>query len=63
MILLLHPTHRKFIRLLRDKVSKGDVIFITQEDLSEWQSVFSTSKTKPLLWIHSLEAPDNDSQD
>ena len=44
MILLLHPTHRKFIRLLRDKVSKGDVIFITQEDLSEWKSVFSTSK-------------------
>ena len=44
MILLLHPTHRKFIRLLRDKVSKGDVTFITQEDLSEWKSVFSTSK-------------------
>lgn len=44
MILLLHPTHRKFIRLLRDKVSKGDIIFITKEDQSEWQSVFSTSK-------------------
>lgn len=40
MILLLHPTHRKFIRLLRDKVSKGDVIFITQEDLGECGSLF-----------------------
>lgn len=39
MISLLHPTHRKFIKLLRDKVNNGDVIFIT-----EWQSVFNTSK-------------------
>lgn len=44
MILLLHPTHRKFIKLLRNKVNNGDVIYITQEDQSEWQSVFNTSK-------------------
>ena len=44
MILLLHPTHRKFIKLLRNKVNNGDVIYITKEDQSEWQSVFNTSK-------------------
>ena len=37
MILLLHPTHRKFIKLLRNKVNNGDVIYIRQ-------SVFNTSK-------------------
>ena len=44
MILLLHPTHRKFIKLLRDNVDNGKVIFLTSEDQSEWQSVFNTSK-------------------
>ena len=44
MILLLHPTHRKFIKLLRNKVNNGDVIYITKEDQSEWLSVFNTSK-------------------
>ena len=44
MILLLHPTHRRFIKLLRDKVNNGNVIFLTTEDKSEWESVFNTSK-------------------
>ena len=44
MILLLHPTHRKFIKLLRNKVNNEDIIYITKEDQSEWQSVFNTSK-------------------
>ena len=44
MILLLHPTHRKFIKLLRDNVNNGNVIFLTSEDKNEWQSVFNTSK-------------------
>ena len=30
--LLLHPTHRKFIRLLRDRVNSGYPIIITQSD-------------------------------
>ena len=31
MILLLHPTHRKFIKLLRNKVNNGDVIYIPKK--------------------------------
>lgn len=44
MILLLHPTHRKFIKLLRDNVNNGEVIFLTTEDKNEWLSVFNKSK-------------------
>lgn len=44
MILLLHPTHRKFIKLLRDNVNNGNVIFLTSEDISEWEYIFNTSK-------------------
>lgn len=44
MILLLHPTHRKFIKLLRNNVNNGEIIFLTSEDKNEWQSVFNKSK-------------------
>lgn len=44
MILLLHPTHRKFIKLLRDNVNNGEVIFLTTEDKNEWLSVLNKSK-------------------
>jgi len=43
MILLLHPTHRKFIKLLRDNVNNGEVIFLTTEDKNEWLSVLNKS--------------------
>ena len=44
MILLSHPTHRKFIKLLRDNVNNGEVIFLTTEDKNEWLSVLNKSK-------------------
>ena len=44
MILLLHPTHRKFIKLLRDNVNNGEVIFLTTEDKNEWLPVLNKSK-------------------
>ena len=54
MILLLHPTHRKFIKLLRNKVNNGDVIYITKEDQSEWQSLFNTSKNSKKTIVSKL---------
>ena len=44
MILLLHPTHRKFIRLLRNHTNNGDVIILTQEDKNEWLSFLNRTK-------------------
>ena len=44
MILLLHPTHRKFIRLLRNHTNNGEVIILTQEDKDEWLSFLSRTK-------------------
>ena len=35
MILLLHPTHRKFIKLLRDNVNNGNVIFLTHRKIQK----------------------------
>ena len=37
--LLLHPTHRKFIRLLRDRVNAGQPIIITQADKDAFNRV------------------------
>ena len=37
--LLLHPTHRKFIRLLRDRIKAGQAIIFTQSDLDSFHSL------------------------
>ena len=37
--LLFHPTHRKFIRLLRERVNNGCPIILTQADLDEYDRI------------------------
>lgn len=44
MILLLHPTHRKFIRLLREHVIDGSFFNLTQEDVAEYKMILNTTK-------------------
>lgn len=48
MILLLHPTHRKFIRLLRNHTNNGEVIILTREDKNEWLSFLNRTKNSKM---------------
>ena len=42
---LLHPTHRKFIRLLRDRIDSGYPIIITQSDLDAFNHICQGAMT------------------
>ena len=44
MKILLHPTHRKFVKLLREKINSGQPIIITQADLDEFERLMKRSK-------------------
>ena len=44
MILLLHPTHRKLIKLLRKCVNDGGLIVLTREDEIAIYTAFKNSK-------------------
>ncbi len=44
MKILLHPTHRKFVMLLREKINSGQPIIITQADLDEIHQLIIRSK-------------------
>ena len=43
MLLLLHPTHRKFINLLKKHLADGNVIILTQEDIEEFKIMFNST--------------------
>lgn len=45
MLLLLHPTHRKFINLLNKHVADGNVIILTQEDIEEFKIMFKSTNS------------------
>ena len=36
----MHPTHRKFIRLLRDRINNGHPIIFTQADIDDYKILF-----------------------
>ena len=44
MILLLHPTHRKFFRLLREYVKGGNCIILTRKDVAEYELMLKITK-------------------
>lgn len=44
MILLLHPAHRKFIKLLHKQVDEGGFIVLTREDKIAITTAFKNSK-------------------
>lgn len=37
--ILIHPTHRKFVRLLRDSLDKGTPILLTRSDFKEFDKI------------------------
>ena len=42
--LLLHPTHRKFIRILREHIEQGKTIIITQNDIVAFRALMHRTK-------------------
>lgn len=42
--LLLHPTHRKLIRLLREQLEQGKPIIVTQNDIAAFMSLIHRTK-------------------
>lgn len=47
---LIHPTHRKFIKLLRDCVKKDTPIILTDEDVEKYKALFV--KTQKMVERH-----------
>ena len=43
MIWLLHPTHRKFIKLLKNYIKKKGFIYITTNDIEEYKNIFTAT--------------------
>lgn len=37
--ILLHPTHRKFVRIIRDRVNSGRPIILTEADIRAFQVI------------------------
>ena len=48
--LLFHPTHRKFIRFLRDRINNGYPIILTQADWDEFNRI--RQGTVPMIQRH-----------
>ena len=44
--LLIHPVHRRYIRLLRKQVEKGSPILLTQSDLDGFKDLSQRTKQK-----------------
>lgn len=70
MILLLHPTHRKFIRLLREHVKDGSFFNLTQEDVAEYKMILNTTKNSKKrhqtiyrIFLHAIRRDKGDNTD
>lgn len=42
--ILLHPTHRKFIRMLREQVGQGKLIIVTKSDIDTFRALMQRTK-------------------
>lgn len=42
--ILLHPTHRKFIRILREHIEQGKLIIVTQNDIVAFRALIQRSE-------------------
>ena len=45
-MLLIHPVHRRYIKILRDQVKKGTPVLLTQSDLDGFKELCSSTKQK-----------------
>lgn len=43
--ILLHPTHRKFVRIIRDRVNSGRPIILTKTDIKAFQDICQGTMT------------------
>ena len=43
---LIHPTHRKYIRLLRNRAVGGNPIVLTNQDVEDFRKLMKTSKQR-----------------
>lgn len=43
MVLLLYPTHRKFIKLLRKQINNGNEFYLTKDDINDIHAVFNAT--------------------
>jgi hypothetical protein len=43
MIWLIHPSHRKFIKLLRDKLGDDGYVVFTKDDILAYKSLWATT--------------------
>lgn len=48
--ILLHPTHRKFVRMIRDRVNSAQPIILTEVDVRAFQGI--CQGTMPMLKRH-----------
>ena len=65
--LLLHPVHRRYIKLLREQVKKGTPILLTQSDIDGFKDLFQRTKQKGerhrVLYKLTLEAINRPEED
>ena len=45
-MLLIHPVHQRYIKLLRKRVEKGGAILLTQSDIDELKDLLCSTKQK-----------------
>ena len=43
---LIHPTHRKFIKILRDRAKSGNPVVTTKNDWNEYLKIVRTTKQR-----------------
>lgn len=46
MCSLIHPTHRKYIKLLREKADSGNPIIITKKDWEDYVALIKSTNKK-----------------
>ena len=46
MYSLIHPTHRKYIKLLRDRADSGNPILITKKDWEDYVALIKSTNKK-----------------
>ena len=49
--LLIHPTHRKFVRIMRDRCRKGKPVLLKIEDIEDLKNLFKMG-TMPAIERH-----------
>lgn len=68
-MLLIHPVHRRYIKILRNQVEKGTPVLLTQSDLDGFNELFRSTKQKGKrhrrlykLTLNAMNRPKEESQ-